>query len=180
MGRLIPPLTLALSARFGTCRRSRPPALTYQLCMTSVRMSMRSSASCLSLAPISPSPMEIPALPTAACQATACGSSTLSTHAFAMRCSTWPLCASLSRLARAGPFCLKKWVKEPKRPTGRRWLAPVPPSSIRWGTRTGSLRRVRPGRWRAWCDCPSWKRLIHPSQWVSRAGGSSSIPSPPR
>jgi hypothetical protein len=130
--------------------------------------------------PISPSPMEIPALPTAACQATACGSSTLSTPAFAMRCSTLPLCASPSRLARAGPVCLKKWAKEPKRPTGRRWLAPAPPSSIRRGTRTGSLRRVRPGRWCAWCACPSWKRPMHPSRWVSHAGGNSSIPSPPR
>ncbi len=153
MGRLIPPLiesaslALVLSARSGTCRRSRPPALTYQLCTASVRMSMRSSASCLSLAPISLSPMEIPALPTATCQTTACGSSTLNTLAFAMRCSTWPLCASPSRLARAGPVYLKKWAKEPKTPTGRRWLAPAPPSSIRRGTRTGSRRRVRPGRW---------------------------------
>ena len=56
MDRLIPPLigaaslALALRARFGDCGRSRPPARTYQLCMTSVRLSMRSSASCLSLA----------------------------------------------------------------------------------------------------------------------------------
>src|SRR6266566_2024721 len=143
MGRLIPPLigsassALTLRGRFDSFRRSPPPAHTYLLLLMSRKMSMSFFASCLSLVHTSPSQMETPAQQTAECQTMACSLSTSSTLPFAMRCSTLPLYAFHSRLARAGHVCLRRLGEELKTPTGRRWLAPTPTYSITQVTRTG-------------------------------------------